>query len=96
MWFSIKASVVIDSDDERIKPGMTANVEIVLNEALNALSLPERSVQRDNGTRYVRVQKADKQVEKVDVITGIRSLSGDIELKSGITEGTEVILRTIN
>ncbi len=90
-----KAEIVIDSEDARIMPGMTANVEIVLNEVKDAITVPERAVQRDGTERFVRVLDQDKKVQKLPVTTGIRSLSGDLEVKTGLTDGQEIILRIV-
>jgi RND family efflux transporter MFP subunit len=90
-----KAEVVIDSEDERIRPGMTANVEIVLREAKGALTVPDKSIQTDNGRKYVRILQGEK-VKNIDVEAGIRDLQGNVEIKKGLVEGQEIILRTIN
>ena len=90
-----KAEVLVESEDERIKPGMTATVEIVLRRADGAVTLPEKAVQREGGKSFVRILE-DGRVKNVDVETGIRDLQGNLEIKSGVVEGQEVILRTIN
>ncbi len=90
-----KAEIVIDSEDERIRPGMTANVEIVLSRQSEALSVPEKAVQNDNGRRFVRVLVGN-QVKEIDVQTGIRDIQGNLEIKSGLVDGQEIILRTLN
>lgn len=90
-----KAEIVIDSEDERIRPGMTANVEIVLSRQSEALSVPEKAVQNDNGRRFVRILVGN-QVKEVDIQTGIRDIQGNLEVKSGLVDGQEIILRTLN
>jgi RND family efflux transporter MFP subunit len=90
-----KAEVMVDSDDERIKPGMTATVQIVLRRADGAVTLPEKAVQREDGKSFVRIV-VDGRVKNIDVETGIRDLQGNLEIKSGVVEGQEVILRTLN
>ena len=90
-----KAEIVIDSEDERIRPGMTANVEIVLSRQGDALSVPEKAVQNDNGRRFVRILSGN-QVKEVNVQTGIRDIQGNLEIKSGLVDGQEIILRTLN
>jgi RND family efflux transporter MFP subunit len=90
-----KAEVVIDDKDERIKPGMTADVNIVLREALETVSIPEKAVQTEEGRRYVRILDGEN-VKQIDVEVGIRDLQGNVEIKSGLTDGQEIILRTLN
>ncbi len=91
-----RAEVVVDSEDERIKPGMTANVEIVVREALGAITVPEKSIQTDGTRTYVRVLVGEKTVKNIDVEVGIRDLQGNVEIKKGLADGQEIILRTIN
>ncbi len=88
-----KAEVIVDSTDPRIKPGMTATVDIVLKEVKGALTVPEKSIQSDNGRNYVRILE-NGLVKDIDVQTGIRNLQGDIEIKEGLSEGQEIIVKT--
>lgn len=90
-----KAEVVIETRDARIKPGMSANIGIVLNKSANALTVPDKAVQTEGDRKYVRIVDGEN-VKEIDVTTGIRDLSGNIEIKSGLTEGQEIILRTLN
>lgn len=91
-----KAEVVIESTDERIRPGMTANVEIVLREVKQALTVPEKAIQTDEqGKKFVR-ELLNEQVKNIPVETGLRDLQGNVEVKGNLTEGQEIILRTLN
>lgn len=90
-----KAEVIVESEDSRIRPGMTASVEIILRRADGAVTVPEKAVQNDNGRTYVRVL-VDEKIKDIDVETGIRDLQGNLEIKSGLLDGQEVILRTLN
>lgn len=91
-----KAEVVIDTVDPRIKPGMTANISIVLNKSDNALTIPEKAVQTDGTKKYVRILQSDNTVKNVYIETGIHDLQGNIEIKSGLSDGQQIILQTIN
>jgi RND family efflux transporter MFP subunit len=88
-----KAEVLIDSEDDRIKPGMTANVEIVVKENSGVLMIPEKAVLRENGKKYVRIPDGE-ELKMVEVETGIRNLDGEVEVLSGLKEGDEIVLRT--
>jgi HlyD family secretion protein len=51
-----KVTLNFVSSDERIKSGMTANIDITTDEVAAALTVPTRSIiQRSDGTWYVRV-----------------------------------------
>lgn len=75
-----------------LKPGMSADLEILTADLADVLIVPQRSVlERADGQKYVRVPGGDLFVEK-DVITGLRGDGGKVEIKKGLNEGEEVIL----
>lgn len=79
--------------DARIKSGMTANIDIVTAVRENAIFVPQRSVGRKEGKRYVMVYVKDQPAQERAVEIGIRSADGNIEITSGLNEG-EVVLRS--
>jgi HlyD family secretion protein len=86
--FEIKAAVNVDSD-QMIRSGYSANAEIVLEEAKGVLSLPESALEFDGDDTYVQVLDADGKTTRTKVETGL-SDGVNIEIKSGVTEGTKV------
>lgn len=90
-----KVKISIDDGDDRVKPGMTANVLIKTDKKENVLYVPSRSVLTDTkaNRRYVKVLNNKEVVEK-DVEVGIKGDGGFIEILSGLNEGEEVILKT--
>lgn len=86
-----KVTLQFVSADERIKSGLTANVDIVTAEAPQALSVVSRSVSQKEGKKYVKVKRGEEIVE-VEVVTGIRDSSGRTEIKSGLQAGDSVII----
>lgn len=87
--------------DSRIKPGMTANMDIVSARHENALSVPQRAVQKETGKEFVVVYKGvdDKKTyitEKRIVTTGLRGVDGYIEIVDGLKEGEEVVIPRLN
>ena len=92
-----KITLQFDKEDERIKPGMTANVSIETAKRENALAVPERAVITKNSNNFVLVEKANASPEERQVQTGIRGLNGYMEILSGLQEGDRVIdFGTIN
>ena len=81
--FNATITFVNDGD---VKIGMTAEYEIVLEKAENALVVPIEAVEEENGTKYVVVVKDDGTTENVTVETGI-SNDAYIEITSGLSEG---------
>ena len=86
--FEIKAAVNVDSD-QMIRSGYSANAEIVLEEAKGVLSLPESALEFDGDDTYVQVLDAEGKTTRTKVETGL-SDGVNIEIKSGVTEGTKV------
>jgi len=86
--FEIKAAVTVNTD-QMIRSGYSANAEIVLEEAKGVLSLPESALEFDGDDTYVLVLNADGSTTRTKVETGL-SDGVNIEIKSGVTEGTKV------
>ncbi len=85
-----KITVQFDSRDERIRSGMTANVNINSASSNNALAIPVRALIYDDRGPAVYVATATGS-EKRSVTTGILGVNGLIEILSGLEAG-EVVL----
>jgi len=83
--------VRIDSGLAGLRPGMTADVEIVVAELENALSVPVEAVVRSNGKDHVAVKKIGGGIDWREVRVGV-SNGKWFEVKQGITSGEQVIL----
>lgn len=82
------------AEDERIKPGMTANVTIFADKRENVLAVPQRAIIDEDGQKSVRVLRGEgrKQIaEEISVTTGLRGSDGNVEILSGLNEGDKVI-----
>lgn len=73
-----------------IKPGMSAEVEIIVDKADNAIIIPSQAVIERNGKSFIYIVK-DSKARLVQVKTG-RSNWTYTEILSGIEEGDEVII----
>ncbi|MCX6764319.1 MAG: efflux RND transporter periplasmic adaptor subunit [Candidatus Nealsonbacteria bacterium] len=89
IYYKIKAS--LESEDERIKPGMTANLTVIIDSKENALVIPQRAVIEKNGKKFTRILKNKDNFEEIEIQTGLRGSSGVIEILSGLKEGDKVI-----
>jgi HlyD family secretion protein len=89
--FEIKAAVRVP-DSVFIRAGYSANAEIVLEQAVDVLTVPESTVEFSNDSAFVYVVKEEtpKQVfEKTPVEIGM-SNGINIEIKKGITLETKL------
>ena len=85
--FEIKAAVNVPAGGQQIRSGYSANAEIVLAEAKNALSVPESAIEFSGDDTYVYVIKGSGDnvtYERRKVKTGL-SDGLNIEIKSGLT-----------
>lgn len=92
--FPVEAS--LDTADGLIKPGMTADVRIHLEEKPGVLTLPIEAVVKDKGRSYVHhVVVGDDGKEttvEADVQVGARN-DREVEITSGIEEGQRVLIK---
>lgn len=87
-----KTTLVFTERDERIRAGMTANVDILTAQRKDVVAISGRAIQREGGRTFVRVMRADGTVEERDVTTGLSSFDGRIEITEGLSAGEEVVL----
>ena len=90
--FPIKAE--LDRPDPRIKPGMTADVRIHIEEKAEAITVPIESVRREGGKAFVKKVVASekaKHTERVEVVIGTQN-DRFAEVVSGLGEGDDVLL----
>lgn len=77
-------------NDERVKSGMTANIDITSDSKENTIAVPQRAIIRKNGDQFVRILN-DENFEEVKVKTGLRGSDGNIEIIEGVNEGDKII-----
>lgn len=85
-----KVTVGFDGADDRIRSGMTADVDITTERKQDVLIIPQRAVFIKNGEKFVRVPE-DSDMREIKVETGLRGINGEIEIISGLKEGDKVI-----
>jgi len=72
-----------------IRPLMTAAVDIVIDQRVNVLLVPNRAIKRDKEGKYVEILKG-VMPEKVYIEAGVRDVDFT-EILSGLDEGQDVI-----
>lgn len=83
--------VTILNFDNRIKPGMTANVDIEVDQAENVLTVPNSAIKPYKGGKAVQVyDEKTKQPIFVPIKIGVRGID-KTEVLEGVTVGMEVI-----
>lgn len=87
-------TVNITADDSlELRPGMSANAAIVVEEVDGVLYVPNWAIRlnRETGEAFVNVQQADGSVTEVVVETGLRNEQFS-EVVSGLQEGDVVVV----
>jgi len=94
---SYTVDLLISNPDASIKPGMTANVDIMIQHMDNVLTIPLVAVMDDGDGAYVNVvtsrdEKGYPQVKRVSVTVKAQSSTTAVIEGTGIEDGTEVMI----
>ncbi len=85
-------TVELTDADELVKPGMTAAVNIVVEEIKDAVLVPNRAVRLVDGSRVVFVMGAEGKPEKVEIRLGLSSDTMSVVIGGNLKEGDQIIL----
>ncbi len=88
-----KVKIYLDKEDPRLKPGMTANIEILINKKENALCLPYQYFKEKNGKKYVYLERG-KKITIQEIKTGLEG-ENNVEIIQGLKQGDKVIMEEI-
>jgi len=89
IYYQVKAAFVLQ--DSEIKPGMTANMDIVTAELADVLAIPVKALKYDEARTYVlQVNSLTGEMYEADVEVGVK---GDqyVEVLSGLADGDQVV-----
>jgi RND family efflux transporter MFP subunit len=86
--------ISIDDGIDALRPGMTAQVEILITQLESVMSIPVQAVLQFKGKDHVYVAKADGTWARREIKLGV---SNDklIEVREGLNEGDEVALSPV-
>ncbi len=83
--------VTILNFDNRIKPAMTANVDIEVDQAKNVLTVPNSAIKPYKGGKAVQIYDVQSKEPKfIPIKIGVRGID-KTEVLEGVAEGVEVI-----
>ena len=87
-----KVTLQFDQKDDRVRSGMTANIDILTNERNNVLIIPFRAVIDSDGKKSVRVLESNgKKYTTVSINLGLKGSDGNIEVVNGLKVGQKVV-----
>ena len=80
----------VANPDHLFRPGMSANIRVVLSERPEALTIPSQSVFVEGDQAFVYLINADSTVMQVPVSLGTRT-AGAVEIVTGLSPGARVV-----
>jgi len=87
-----RARIVVTNPEERLLPGMFANVEIAVGNRTPVLAIPRSAVQRDGTDRICFVEEEPGHFERREVELG-EAGPVYLEIRAGLKEGERVVTR---
>ena len=84
-------TLLFDAENELIKDGLTAQIDITTATREGVIAIPTRSIYENDEGKFVRVITDRGEVVEQDVTTGLRGSNGMTEITSGLTEGVHII-----
>lgn len=87
-----KTTLQLTDKDERVKSGMTANINILTDKRENIIAVPQRAVITENGEKTARILQDNGIIKETKIIAGLRGSDGNVEIIEGIKEGDKVII----
>ncbi len=90
-----KTTFVFDTEDPRIKSGMTSNITVTTDQKKGVVVVPQNAVYLLNGDKVIDVL-VDGNIVTKKVVTGGISTEGDLLIVSGINEGDTIQLKIVS
>lgn len=90
VYYKVKVALV--TKDERLKPGMTADVTIETESKENVLAIPERAITSLDGKKGVMIPDAKNNPVQKEIRTGVRGDEGMIEVIEGLKVGDMIFV----
>ena len=91
--FEVK--VVVANPDKRLRPGMTAVVDIIRDRHKNVLTLPAEAIKPGNKVAFVTGTGKDQKITDKAVKIGLKN-DAEVEILSGLAEGDTVEIPKID
>lgn len=82
--------VIFDTTDTRMKSGLTVNLDIATRKSENVLLVPQYAILQNDAGSFVQ-RDVNGEIEDIPVVLGLQDKEGNVEIKSGVEEGDEVL-----
>lgn len=84
-----KVTAMFTADAQIIKPGMTANLDVLTAKKENALMIPFQALKEENSQKYVQIVENGK-LKNINIEIGLKG-DTNIEILSGLSDGQNVV-----
>lgn len=84
-------TLVFDENDEKIREGFSADVDITTAKREGVISIPTRAIYQDVTSKFVRTIDDSGKTAIVPVKTGLRGSDGNSEILEGLKGGERII-----
>lgn len=89
-----KVTVYLDENDPRLKPAMSANIDIILEKATDVISIPLNTIYSENGETFVYLKNGN-DIIKQPIKTGAVN-EESILVEEGLSEGDVIVIDAEN
>jgi RND family efflux transporter MFP subunit len=89
---SYKVRFRLTKQDERLREGMTSDIDVVTAQADDVVVVPFRAIIKESGKTYVKLKRLDGSFDRIPVAIGIEGDEGTVEILSGLSAGDEVAI----
>jgi HlyD family secretion protein len=93
---NFEVTIEIFDTDERIKPGMTAAVEILISDETAVLLVPNQAIRLENGVQVVFVIDAQGALQPVTITLGQSSDTYSQVISGNLQQGDMIVLNPID
>lgn len=92
-----KVTFEFTEKNELIKPGMTADLDILTEKKDHVVSVPQRAILKKDGKKIVRLLNEDGASHReAEIKTGLRGSNGNVEVLEGVRAGDKVVINIKN
>ena len=92
--FTVDAIFELPNPEAKLRPGMRAEVSLIVTKRENVLSVPRETLQGDRSNRFVFIKDYELENAFVRVPVTVGEMSNDrVEIKSGLFPGDDVVLK---
>jgi len=86
-----KTTFQLIKEDERVKSGMTANIDILTAKKTDVLVIPQRAIFQRGNEQFVQLNAGQNKLEERKVIIGLKGSDGNVEIISGLNANDQIV-----